>query len=254
MSEIKILVIEDNEEVRDFIRLCLEPTYIVTTACDGREGLNTAVTLLPDLIITDVMMPEIDGNELCQRLKTDERTSHIPVIMLTAKVAEAHQVEGLESGADVYLTKPFSIQILQSYIKTLLKSKELSRQHFSQKVFLEPSSVEIGTVDKKFMERLMLIIEQNMSNAAFDVTLLSREVGMSKAVLYKKFSALVHIPIGEYIKTLRLKKAALLLEHDKFTIAEVAWEVGFSDRKYFSKEFKKHFGQTPSEYVDAIKK
>jgi len=248
------LIIEDNDEVRDFIQMCLEEDYLVLTACDGKEGWNIAVTELPELIITDIMMPEIDGNELCRNLKEDERTSHIPIIMLTAKVAVDQQIEGLENGADIYLTKPFSMPVLQSYIKTLLKSKEMLRLRYSQKVFLEPSSVEIGTVDKNFMENIMRVVEKKISDSEFGIADLSKEVGMSIATLQKKFKALVHIPIGEFIKTVKLKKAALLLEHDKFNISEVAWEVGFSDRRYFSKEFKKYFGKTPKEYLDSLGK
>lgn len=249
MSEQKILIIEDNDELRAFIATCLETSYKVLQADNGSKGWDIAVGELPELIVTDVMMPEMDGNEFCRNLKNDERTSHIPVIMLTAKVAVAQQIEGLESGADIYLTKPFSVVVLQTYIANLLKSKEILRQHYSQKIFLEPSNVEVGTVDKKFMERLMKIVEDNLSNSEFSIPDLSRELGMSKAVLYKKFSALVKIPIAEFIKTLRFKKAAMLLLNDGFNISEVAWEVGFNDRKYFSKEFKKFYGKSPSEYI-----
>jgi DNA-binding response OmpR family regulator len=249
MRESKILVIEDNQEVRDFIKMCLESDYTVIEARDGKEGWLTATNKLPDLILSDVMMPEVDGNEFCRMVKNDERTSHIPVIMLTAKVEFEQQLEGLESGADLYLTKPYNIQLLKSYISNLLKSKEALRQRYSQRIFLEPSMVEIGTVDKKFMEKLMNIIENNLSDPEFHVASLSEKIGMSKAVLYKKFYALAHTPIGEFIKSIRLKKAAILLTHDKLNISEVAWEVGFSDRKYFSKEFKRFFGKSPSEYV-----
>lgn len=248
-----ILIIEDIVEMRDFIKLCLEPTYKIYEAANGKEGWELAVTELPDLIVTDVSMPEMDGNEFCRNIKNDERTSHIPVIMLTAKVLVEHHLKGLQSGADIYLTKPFSVEVLQTYISNLLKTKEILRQHYSQKIFLQPSGVEIGTVDKKFMERLMAIVEEKLSEPEFNVPSLAKEIGMSKAVLYKKFSALVQIPIGEFIKSLRLKKAALLLANDKFNVTEVAWEVGFSDRKYFSKEFKKFFGKSPSEYCDAAK-
>jgi len=244
-----ILIIEDNAEVRNFLRLCLNTDYTVLEAPDGKAGWDIAVDELPGLIITDVMMPEMNGNEFCHQLKNDARTSHIPVIMLTAQTSIDQQLEGLESGADVYLTKPFSVKVLQSYVKNLLRLKESQRQHFSQKIFLEPTQTEVGTVDKNFMERLMQVIEANMNNPEFHVSALAREVGMSTAVLYKKFNALTQTPIGEFIKSLRLKKAALLLRNDKFNIAEVAWEVGFNDRKYFSKEFKKFFGQTPSEYI-----
>jgi DNA-binding response OmpR family regulator len=244
-----ILIIEDNEDVRELIKLCVEQDYATLEAADGAEGWDMAVSEIPDLIITDVMMPEMDGNEFCKNLKNDERTSHIPVIMLTARVAVEQQIEGLENGADVYLTKPFNAQVLQSYIKNLLKTKEALRLRYSQKMLFEPTGVEIGTVDKKFMERLMHVTEANLGKSEFHVAELAKEIGMSKTVLYKKFFAITQTPIGGFIKSLRLKKAAQLFENDKLNISEVAWEVGFSDRKHFSKEFKKFFGKTPSEYL-----
>ncbi|MDI3321017.1 response regulator transcription factor [Pinibacter soli] len=253
MKENKILIVEDNTELREFIKICLSPYYEFLETSNGKQGWEAAVAEIPDLIVTDVMMPEMDGNQFCRKLKSDERTSHIPVIMLTAKIAVEQQLEGLESGADIYLTKPFSVQILQSYISNLLKSREAIRQRYDNKVLLEPLEVEVGTVDKKFMERLMNVINENLSNADFNISDLSKCIGMSKAVLYKKFNALTQIPIGEFIKSLRLKKAAILLSKDKLNVAEVAWEVGFNDRKYFSKEFKKLFGKTPSEYIDRAK-
>jgi CheY-like chemotaxis protein len=249
MSQVRILIIEDTPDVRAFIKACLEEDYTILEAENGVKGWELAVNELPDLIITDVMMPQMDGNEFCRNLKQDERTSHIPVIMLTAKAAEDQLIEGLESGADIYLTKPFSIVVLQNYISNLLKLKTVLRQRYSQKIYLEPLDVEVGTVDKKFMERLMSIIEDNLGRPDFNVPSLSKELGMSKAVLYKKFNALVHIPIGEFIKNMRLKKAASLLVNDKMNISEIAWEVGFNDRKYFSKEFRKFFGKSPSEYL-----
>jgi len=249
MKENTILIIEDNAELRDFIRNCLDEEYGILEAENGRIGWEIAITEIPNIIITDVMMPEMDGNEFCKNVKLDERTSHIPVIMLSAKAAVEQQVEGIESGADVYLTKPFSIEVLQSYLKNLLKSKEVLRQHFSQKIFLEPAAVEIGTVDKKFIEKLMEIIEADISTPHFNVADIAKNIGMSKPVLYKKFHALAKMPIGEFVKSIKLKKAAQLLLHDKLNITEVAWEVGFSDRKYFSKEFKKFFGKSPSEYM-----
>lgn len=244
-----ILIVEDNEELRSFIKTCLEANYTILEGCNGEEGWDIAVAELPDIIITDVIMPKSDGNEFCRNLKNDERTSHIPVIMLTAKVAIEQQMEGLESGADLYLTKPFSVQVLKTYVSNLLKSKEMFRQYYSQKIFLGPSDIEVGTVDKKFMEKLMDVIEKNLSNSEFSVFYLSQELGMSRPVLYKKFTALLQIPIGEFIKSIRMKKAAFLFANDKMNVSEVAWEVGFNDRKYFSKEFKKFHGKSPSEYV-----
>ena len=250
MSQVRILIIEDTPDVRAFIKACLEEDYTILEAENGVKGWELAVNELPDLIITDVMMPLMDGNEFCRNLKQDERTSHIPVIMLTAKAAEEQLIEGLESGADIYLTKPFSIVVLQNYISNLLKLKTVLRQRYSQKIYLEPLDVEVGTVDKKFMERLMSVVEDSLGQPDFSVPSLAKELGMSKAVLYKKFNALVHIPIGEFIKNMRLKKAASLLVNDKMNISEIAWEVGFNDRKYFSKEFRKFFGKSPSEYLE----
>jgi YesN/AraC family two-component response regulator len=252
MKEAKILVVEDNDELREFIKMCLMPHYDIMEASNGKEGWELAVTEIPDLIVTDVIMPEMDGLQFCRNLKNDERASHIPVIMLTAKIAVEQQLEGLESGADLYLTKPFSVQVLQTYIGNLLKSREALRQRYSQKVLLNPLEVEVGTVDKNFMERLMQAINKNISDPDFNVSDLAREIGMSKAVLYKKFQALAHVPIGEFIKTLRLRKAAVLFAEDKLNVTEVAWAVGFNDRKYFSKEFKKFFGKAPSEYIEAM--
>ncbi len=247
MSKKKILIVEDNIEVRDFLNLCLEEEFDVSQAENGKFGLEMAFEDIPDLIITDVAMPLMDGNEFCKIIKNDERTSHIPVIMLTAKTEVNQQIEGLESGADIYLTKPFSIKVLLSYIKNLMTTKETLKKFFSQKILIEPLDIEVGSVDKKFMERLLGIINNNLSNPDFHINDLSKQIGMSTTVLYKKFNALVQMPVAEFIKTLRLKKAAQLLKDKSLNISEVAWEVGFNDRKYFSKEFKKFFGYNPSE-------
>ena len=233
--------------MRKLIRESLEDDYFVFEAENGLQGLDIGTAELPDLIITDVSMEPMDGNELCKKLKEDVRTSHIPIVMLTARVAVEQQLEGLESGADVYLTKPFNEQVLLKYVSNLIKSKELLRQKFSQKIFIEPMNIEIGTVDKKFMANLMSVVESNLSNSEFSVNDICREIGMSITGLYRKFNALVNIPIAEYIKNVRLTKAAFLLTHDKFNITEIAWDVGFNDSKYFSKEFKKFYGVTPSD-------
>lgn len=248
MNGNKLLIVEDNSEVRNFLRLCLEAIYDIEESEDGKEGLENAFENVPDLIITDVSMPVMDGNEFCRRIKGDERTSHIPVIMLTARTNADQQVEGLENGADIYLTKPFSVKVLQSYIKNLLATRETMRQYFTHKLLLEPVGVGIGTVNVRFMERLMTVINANLGNPDFHINDLSKEIGMSTAVLYKKFNALTQTPIAEFIKSLRLKKAALLLKNRELNVSEVAWEVGFNDRKYFSKEFKKFFGSAPTEY------
>ncbi len=250
MDRKKILIVEDNEEVKEFLSLCLQDDFDILLAADGAEGLHQAFEEIPDLIITDVAMPVMDGTEFCRIVKNDPRASHIPIIMLTAKVELEEQVTGIESGADVYLTKPFSIKVLASYVNTLLRTKDQLRQYYTQKFLLAPLDVDLGNVDKLFMERLLAVIHENIGNTDFHVNDLARKVNMSTAVLYKKFNALSQIPIAEFIKDLRLQKAASLLqESHTLNISEIAWTVGFSDRKYFSKEFKKRFGDTPSEYA-----
>jgi DNA-binding response OmpR family regulator len=252
MKDNKILIVEDDAQLRELIKICLSDNYEVFEAGNGKQGWEVAVTTMPDLIITDVMMPEMDGNKFCGMIKNEERTSHIPVIMLTANIAVEQQITGLENGADVYLTKPFSILVLHAYVGNLLKTREVMRERYDNKVLLEPLDIEVGTVDKKFIEKLMNAIGENISNPEFGVAELARHIGMSRSGLYKKFSALTQIPIAEFIKSVRMRKAAVLLAKDKLNVAEVAWEVGYNDRKYFSREFKKSFGKTPSEYIGSV--
>lgn len=246
-----LLVIEDNLELRNFIKESFQEHYRILQAANGAEGLNIALEELPDLIISDVMMPEMDGLELCRRIKTDERISHIPVILLTARAAYIHQINGYEKGADAYITKPFSIQILALNVKNILATKEATRQKFVRDILLNPEPVKIETADDRFLAKLMKVIEENLDNTAFDVTALTQEVGMSKTVLYKKVQAITNLSVADLIKTVRLKQAAYLLEQNQMSIADVAFAVGFNDRKYFSKEFKKQYELSPTEYIVA---
>lgn len=186
---------------------------------------------------------------MCWKIKTDDRTSHIPVILLTARAAHIHQVDGLETGADAYITKPFSVKILELNIRNLIQARQAMRQRYSQQLTLMPKNRVIDSPDEKFLNKLMTIVEGNMDNPEFDVIALVKEIGMSQTVLYKKIKALTDLTITDFIKSTRLKQAALLLTQNKLSIAEVAYAVGFNDRKYFSKEFKKQFGKTPSEKV-----
>ena len=244
-----ILVIEDNSELRNFIKDSFHQQYRVIEAANGVQGLEMTLTELPDLIISDVMMPEMDGLELCRRIKTDDRINHIPVVLLTARAAYIHQINGYEKGADAYITKPFSTQILALNVKNILATKEASSQKFVRDILLNPEPVKIETADDKFLAKLMQIIEQNIDNTAFDVTALTQEIGMSKTVLYKKVQAITNLSVADLIKTVRLKQAALLLAQNQMSIAEIAFAVGFNDRKYFSKEFKKQYDVSPSEYL-----
>lgn len=247
-TETQILVIEDNDEIRDFIRNSLQKNYNVDTAKDGTEGLEKAFETLPDLIVSDVKMPGKDGLEICKILKSDERTSHIPIILLTARTTIVHQLAGLENGADVYLTKPFSLYMLKLNIKNLMASRIAMRERFSQEMMLKPSNVIVNTADEKFLKRIMKIVEDHMDDSEFDVDQLITEVGMSKRVLYKKLSSLTNMTAADFVRSIRLNKAVMLLENGSFNVSEVAFAVGFNDPKYFSKSFKKQFGKPPKEY------
>lgn len=246
-----VLIVEDNHEVRQFIVQSLKPYYEVLEAENGKEGLQIAIDRIPDIIVSDVMMPEMDGLELCRTLKTDLRTSHIPVILLTARSGNIHEVNGLKTGAEAYITKPFSINSLQLNISNLLNLQANMRRKFSQQITLQPSNIQIESTDEDFLNKIMTIIEANFNDNDFSVNTLASEVGMSTPILYKKIKALTGLTVNNFIKSVRLKRAAQLLLQDTYTVYEVAYMVGFSDSKYFSKEFSKQFGQTPSDYCSA---
>ncbi|PQA53451.1 hybrid sensor histidine kinase/response regulator transcription factor [Siphonobacter curvatus] len=251
LSKPVLLLIEDNAEVLTFIQETLLPSYRILTARNGWEGWQLASTQIPDVIVSDVTMPEMDGLMLAEKLKQDDRTSHIPLMLLTARASQVHQVSGLALGVDDYVTKPFSVEILQLKIRNLLASRELLRQKYSRMMTLEPQQIPINTQDEVFLHRLIGIIEDHLDHPDFGVNMLASAVAMSTPVLYRKLKALTDLSVNDFIKTIRLKKAAQLLTSQSLTIYEVAYAVGFDDRKYFSKEFKKYFGQTPSEYASA---
>jgi len=245
-----ILIVEDNDEVREFIKQSLEGQYHVLESENGLEGWKNAVQTLPDLIISDVMMPVMDGLELCKKLKTDLRTSHIPVIMLTAKSAPIHQIHGLQHGADAYITKPFSDQILQLNIRNLLSLKAALQKKYSEQLLQLPIITNAeSSQDELFLQKLQQIIEENIANANLDLGFITTEIGMSKSVLYKKFSALTNLSLNEFIKNQRLKHAVEFIQKGETSILSLALQVGFNDPKYFSREFKKIYGITPNEYI-----
>nr|WP_294877194.1 hybrid sensor histidine kinase/response regulator transcription factor [uncultured Pedobacter sp.] len=245
---ITVLIVEDNVEVRSFIAQSLKQSYQVIEANNGEEGVKIAIEKIPDIIVSDVMMPVMDGLELCRTLKTDPRTSHIPIILLTARSGNIHEINGLKTGAEAYITKPFSINSLQLNIYNLLTLQANMRRKFSQQITLQPTNILIESADEEFLNKIMGLIEANFNNEDFSVNTLAAEVGMSTPILYKKIKALTDLTVNNFIKSVRLKRAAQLLKHDVYTVYEVAYMVGFSDSKYFSKEFAKQFGQTPSEY------
>ena len=258
-----ILIAEDNPELRTIVKELFVQHYKVLECENGLTAWNAATEQIPDLIISDVMMPEMDGFTLCSRLKTDERTSHIPVILLTAKSSQNDQVSGLENGADIYITKPFSTKILELNVRNLLAARELLKEKFSRQITtaeLQPPSTEetnnvfVNTVDKEFLTRLINIIEDHIEDPDFGVEKLARKVAMSPPVLYKKIKAVSNMSVNEFVKSLRLKKAAQLLTQTDMTVYEVSYNVGYNDWKYFSREFKKQFGTSPGKFAGLEKK
>ncbi len=245
-----ILIIDDNAEIRNFIKTSLTDIYLVHECENGLQGWKTAIELIPDLILSDVMMPEMDGLELCRKLKTDLRTSHIPVILLTARSAYIHQLNGFENGADSYITKPFNIKILLLNIHNLLTARETIKKKYAQVIMIDPKDLVINKTEQDFLSKIISIIEEHMADPDFGVPFLASEIGMSQSVLYKKMPALTDLSVNDFIKSIRLKTAAkLLLQQNYGNISEIAYSVGFNDRKYFSIEFKKQFGKSPSEFI-----
>lgn len=246
-----ILLVEDNNEVREFLKQSLAYRYHIIESTNGIEGWKNAIETIPDLIISDVMMPEMDGLEFCSKVKSDARTCHIPVILLTAKSAPIHQIHGLQQGADAYISKPFSNHILQLNIHNMLALKASLQKKYSQQLELNPLiNTKNSSDDEKFIGKLQDIINKNIHNSDLDIATLTGEIGMSKSVLYKKFSALTNQSLNNFIKVQRLKKAVELFQGGDTSVISVAVKVGFSDQKYFSKEFKKFYNLTPNEYLN----
>lgn len=242
-----LLIIEDHPDLRQFIKNEFENTFNVIEASDGNAGLDLAINSIPDIIISDIMMPGIDGIELCKRLKTDEKTSHIPVILLTARTASEQVVEGLETGADDYIPKPFSISILRARVHNLLESRKLLRKQFSK--LPDISQVTTTTsLDQKFLERASKLIEKNISNSDFDAYVFSSDMGMSRSQLYRKIQALTGYSVNEFIRNMRLKKGAELLLTTEYSVSDIAFKVGFKEISYFVKCFTDYYKLSPSKY------
>ncbi|HDR68220.1 MAG TPA: response regulator, partial [Bacteroidaceae bacterium] len=250
-----ILLVEDNDEIRKLIASSLQSDYDITEAENGKIGWQIASESIPDLIVSDVIMPEMDGLELCERLKSDDRTSHIPVILLTARTAIIHKLSGLKTGADDYLTKPFNIQVLRVRIENLIELRKKLREKYGKSRNIVPESVnQESSRDDIFLKNAADIINNKMMDPDFSVNKLAVEVGMSQSVLYRKLKALTDLSPNDFIKNIRLSRAEELLFKEDLTISEVGYQVGFNDPKYFSRSFKKQFGVTPSDYLRENKK
>ena len=246
----KILVIEDHHDMRYYIKEQLSQDYEVVEASNGKEGLLKASKLMPDLIITDLMMPQMDGFTLCKKLKTDISTSHIPIIMLTAKAGIENKLEGLETGADEYLTKPFNAMELQLRAKNLIHQRQELRKLFSKNSSLEPKEVTVTSLDDKFLTKVLQLLETKHSDPDFGVPQMQRELGMGKTQLHMKIKALTNEPPGELLRNFRLKRATQLLSKKSDTVSQVAYTVGFNSLSYFTKCFKEFYGTSPSAYFN----
>ena len=249
-----ILLVEDNVDFRTFMHEALEDRFIIYEAQDGSIGLDKVHKVHPDLIISDVMMPNMDGLELCKSLREDIRTSHIPIILLTARTADEDKIKGLEIGADDYITKPFNMDLLLLRIDKLLEKRSKFQKKFQKNVDISPSDIQITSMDEKLIKKAVALVEKNISESKFSVEDLSRELGMSRVYLYKKLLAITGKSPVEFMRIIRLKRGAQLLEKSQMNVAEVAYEVGFNSPRYFSKYFKEEYGMLPTAYVKKSKK
>ncbi len=245
----RLLIVEDNQEVQNYIKQIFASEYQLISASNGEEGFKKAKESSPDLILSDVMMPRMDGISFCSKIKTSVETSHIPVILLTARTAFIYKLEGLETGADDYITKPFSPEELKLRVRNILQARTRMREKFTKTLKLEPKEVTPTSVDEIFLEKAIQLIENNMDNVDFSVEDFAYEMAVSRALLFTKIKSVTDLTPNNFIKTLRMKRAAQLLKHQKLGVAEVAYQVGFRDSRYFSKTFRKQFGKTPTEYM-----
>ena len=242
-----VLVIDDNKDVRDYVRSLLEGQYNVLEAADGKDGLRIAMKYVPDAVICDVMMPVMDGMECCRRLKSELQTSHIPVMMLTAYAVDEQKIKGYECGADSYISKPFSARLLMVRLHNILENRDRLRSFFTDGTAVQKSAV--SDIDKGFAGKLKSIIDAHLSDADFSVESLGESIGLSRVQLYRKTKSLTGYSPVELLRITRLKKAASILSSSDRTVAEVAYETGFNSPSYFTKCYKEYFGENPTDLV-----
>ncbi|MDC8001611.1 response regulator [Aequorivita todarodis] len=243
-----LLVVEDSEDIRLFIKNAFKNQYQIIEAHDGFEGIEKAIAFVPDIIISDIMMPKANGLELCKTLKNDERTSHIPIILLTAKTGEKTQYEGLEIGADDYITKPFKMKLLETRVNNLVSSRKQLRHRYSQEIILKPLDISISSIDQKFIEKTQAVLDAHLTDPDLSIEDFSKLVGMSRMQLHRKLKAITGLTASEFIRSQRLKLAASLILKSDVNISEICYQVGFNNPSYFSKCFREAFGCLPSEY------
>lgn len=246
-SKPSVLVIDDNEDIRSYVHTLLHTDYTVIEAADGSEGIRKAMKYVPDLIISDVMMPGIDGIECCRRLKSELQTCHIPVILLTACSLDEQRIQGYDGGADSYISKPFSSQLLMARVRNLIDSHRRLKQFFGDGQTL--AKEDVCDMDKDFVERFKSLIEEKMGDSGLNVEDLGKEMGLSRVQLYRKIKSLTNYSPNELLRIARLKKAASLLASSDMTVAEIGYEVGFSSPSYFTKCYKEQFGESPTDFL-----
>jgi len=248
VNRLHVLVIEDNDEMRQYLSESLAATYKVSEAANGREGWHKALAVHPDLIVSDISMPYMDGIQLSCKLRADKRTSHIPIILLTAMASQKEQLAGLELGVNDYLTKPFNFDILNIKIKNLLHLNKSLKETYQKKIKVIPADMDIESSSERFIKDVVMYIEKNINNPKFSVEEISHHFSMSRGSFYSKITELTGEPPVEFIRSIKLDKAAILLEKTDLTIAEIAYSIGFSTPHYFTKSFKAKYNVLPSEY------
>lgn len=248
-----LLIVDDNEDIRTFIKQVLGEEYTIHEAENGQEGLEIATKVIPNIVVTDLMMPIMDGLQLCEKLKTTKTTSHIPVLILTAKLSQESELEGLQHGADDYIRKPFDVELLNLKLKNILQKREQMRVRFNREITLQPKEVTVTSSDEKFLQQAIEIVEKHMMNTDFSVEMLVKEMGHSRSNLYLKFKEITGLSSSEFIRNIRLKRAVQLFESSDLSVKEIMYMTGFNTASYFAKCFKKQFGVKPSDYVRKTK-
>ncbi|MEN3324985.1 two-component regulator propeller domain-containing protein [Mariniflexile soesokkakense] len=244
-----VLIVEDNIEIQNYLKEILMDNYTIIQAFNGEEGIASALKIFPDLIISDVMMPIMDGIEFTKKLKQNPNTSHIPIIILTARTSPKNKMEGFETGADEYVTKPFDDDLLKTRISNLLANRKRLQNKFRNEKILTPKELAINSIDQMFLEKLYLSLDKNMESNNLSAEIISKEIGMSHSVMYKKIKALTDLSYIEFIREYRLFVAKKLIAEFGYSVSNACYKVGYSDRKYFSKLFKQKFKKNPSDYL-----
>ncbi len=241
--------------MRSYIRRYFEKEFHIIEAIDGADGYEKSIENIPDIIISDVMMPNMDGNEFCRKIKTEERTSHIPVILLTARTSKESRIEGLETGADDFITKPFDGEELQVRVKNLIDQRKRISAILQRKIQKSDADIKldfedsgITSMDEQFLQNVFKILEKHYADSQFNSNVFSKALGLSRMQLHRKISALTRHSPGEFIRTYRLNAAAQLIRKQSGTVAEIAYDVGFNSPSYFTECFRKQFGLRPSEF------